>query len=397
MVNKYGYYSFNATVKGNSTTPLEVTPVSAEVLWETKNTSESITVGCVVKDVTFEDGKVKFRTTEDVTPGNALIAVKDADGYILWSWHIWVVDYNPEVQYHTYPSGAVMMDRDLGALSNGDDIQSNGLLYQWGRKDPFMAPVGNNLPATAAPESPVKYEKTSAAKGTLAYVETIPTTMLYNDNNWQDWLYVRDHSLWGADKTMYDPCPNGWKVPDQNYGVWNNLTDVHYSSTGYSIENTNAEFGSSHWTSISPENNERAYSKNGERGKVNPMRVRCVMESGLDIQIETISSEDKNVNVVSSVSSIAAEKIKEWGVLCSTSNTNLLITSEDVFRNTDGGEAGKSFGKFELSLDGLNPNSTYYLRVYVFSERGIEYSDIHTFQTKVSGDNEDFGDEDYEW
>ena len=396
IVNKYGYYSFNATVKGNSTTPLEAIPVSAEVLWETRNTAESITVGCVVKDVTYEDGRVKFATSDDVTPGNALIAVKDADGYILWSWHIWVVDYNPEVQYHTYPSGAVMMDRDLGALSNGTDVQSNGLLYQWGRKDPFMAPVGNSMCATTAPESAIKYEKSSAAKGTLEYVETIPTTMLYNNNSRQDWLYARDHTLWGADKTMYDPCPKGWKVPDRSYGVWDNLSSVHYSTTGYSIDNTNAEFGNDYWTSISLENNERAYSKNGDRGKVSPARVRCVMESGLDIQIETIASEDKNVNVVSSVSSIASEKIKEWGVLCSTSNTNLLITSDDVFKSADG-EAGKSFGKFELSLDGLNPNSTYYLRVYVVSERGIEYSDIHTFQTKVSGDNEDFGDEDYEW
>lgn len=396
IVNKYGIYSFNATVKGNTTTPLEATPVSAEVLWETRNTAESITVGCVVKDVTFENGRVKFSTSDDVTPGNALIAVKDADGYILWSWHIWVVDYNPGVQYHTYPSGAVMMDRDLGALSNGTDGQSNGLLYQWGRKDPFMAPVGNSMCATTAPESAIKYEKSSAAKGTLEYVETIPTTMLYNNNSRQDWLYARDHTLWGADKTMYDPCPKGWKVPDRSYGVWDNLSSVHYSTTGYSIDNTNAEFGNDYWTSISLENNERAYSKNGDRGKVSPARVRCVMESGLDIQIETIASEDKSVNVVSSVSSIAAEKIKEWGVLCSTSNTNLLITSDDVFKSADG-EAGKSFGKFELSLDGLNPNSTYYLRVYVVSERGIEYSDIQTFQTKVSGDNEDFGDEDYEW
>ena len=32
-----------------------------------------------------------------------------------------------------------------------------------------------------------------------------------------DWLYSdHDNELWGAVKTVYDPCPKGWKVPDKD-------------------------------------------------------------------------------------------------------------------------------------------------------------------------------------
>jgi hypothetical protein len=63
----------------------------------------------------------------------------DADGVILWSWHIWLVQ--DQIGYNTYANNAgVLMDRNLGATSAIEyDSGTIGLLYQWGRKDPFLS------------------------------------------------------------------------------------------------------------------------------------------------------------------------------------------------------------------------------------------------------------------
>ena len=397
IVNKYGIYSFNATVKGNSTTPLEAIPVSAEVLWETRNTSESITIGCVVKDVTFEDGRVKFATSDDVTPGNALIAVKDADGYILWSWHIWVVDYNPEVQYHTYPSGAVMMDRNLGALNNGNDYLSGGLLYQWGRKDPFMGNGGNSAPSVTAPANAIKYEKTSAVKGILAYVQTNPNVILYNEENW-DWLYVRDHTLWGDKKTMYDPCPPGWQVPSAKNHIWDGLNGVYYPDNYYRIDGINSDFGRDYWTTTYIANREDCvHSKGGQRGKLSPTNVRCVRITGVSIDDIDVKSEVRTASVGFSAASSLAKSILKAGVVFSQdANQTLVITNSNasVYEKSD---SDMVFGNLTLDIENLTPNVKYYYRVYVITELGISYSDVGEFTTKASGNNEGVGDDDYEW
>ncbi len=68
--------------------------------------------------------------------GNALIALCSGDGKILWSWHIWVC--NDDITT-SQANGLEWMDRNIGALSNRmDDIANRGMLYQWGRKDPFL-------------------------------------------------------------------------------------------------------------------------------------------------------------------------------------------------------------------------------------------------------------------
>ena len=73
--------------------------------------------------------------------GNAVVAVKK-DGKILWSWHIWACEgYNPDATAQKYNNNAgVVMDRNLGATSaTPGKPQTIGLLYQWGRKDPFLS------------------------------------------------------------------------------------------------------------------------------------------------------------------------------------------------------------------------------------------------------------------
>ncbi len=89
VVSSAGAYKFKGNVKGNSSMPLDGTPVQAELLWETFGTDVTPNVNDVIASVSYKDGYVEFETPATLKNGNAVIAVKDADDNILWSWHIW--------------------------------------------------------------------------------------------------------------------------------------------------------------------------------------------------------------------------------------------------------------------------------------------------------------------
>lgn len=238
-------YTFKANMKGHSLERLGKWE-TAEVLWETIGTTEKPNVGDVIS-MTYNAEKEEITVTGHKN-GNALVAVKDKDGNILWSWHIWVCkNYHPEVyvwkdQVNPYSQqlkdknrgeGTIIMDRNLGATerySAPDAAKMVGLLYQWGRKDPFMG-VGsltndtneeNAVPAASTLASALAdwpQVKPDAQTGTIDYTIKHPTTLLLEGPN-QDWLYSQeiDKTRWAPEKTMYDPCPKGWHVPD--HALW---------------------------------------------------------------------------------------------------------------------------------------------------------------------------------
>ena len=220
IVTEAGEYKFWA-VKGNS--GITIDPASVEVLWETWNNGEVVTANSVIASVELVGSYVKFSTPETLKPGNAVIAAKDAGGVILWSWHIWV----PETEivtadYGIYP--APMMDRNLGALvaATADaaaPVESFGLNYQWGRKDPFPGPKavksGDNATVAGVAVS-TKPGNGTTAESCMTVEEAIanPTVLGFTQNG--DWLpaELADNTLWQNEvKTMYDPCPPGYRVP----------------------------------------------------------------------------------------------------------------------------------------------------------------------------------------
>lgn len=221
-----GRYSFTA-VKGNSMTSVG-DAASAEVLWESYGTSKTITKGSLIKSVSLTGTMLKtviFETNPVYQKGNAVIAVKDASGTVLWSWHIWLTD---EPNRHTYNNNAgIMMDRNLGATSAiPGDVGALGLLYQWGRKDPFLG--SSSINSTAEAKSTITWPSavtSSSSTGNLSYANAHPTTFItYNSDN-SDWYYTGGSSTeiarWQSSKTIYDPCPAGWRVPDGGkLGVW---------------------------------------------------------------------------------------------------------------------------------------------------------------------------------
>lgn len=242
IVSYPGEYKFRA-VKGNSSESVGAVS-SVEVLWESFGTVATPSVGDLIENVSYKDGYIQFSTPYLFNEGNAVIAAKDGSGTILWSWHIWLTD-KPEGQVY-YNNAGTMMDRNLGATSaTPGDVGALGLLYQWGRKDPFLgsANISTGVVAQSTASWPSAVSS-SSSKGTVDYVTKNPMLFIVSsDSNQYDWHYsYRNDDLWQSTKTIYDPCPVGWRVPDGgDSGVW---AKAGFDDHTYNVIDAGMLFGS---------------------------------------------------------------------------------------------------------------------------------------------------------
>lgn len=187
------------------------------------------------EDIKDDDGNLVIRQ------GNAVIAALDSDGYIIWSWHIWLVHKkdNPLKNVAKYANGKTFMEFNLGAFNNsngseGDEdiLDSYGLYYQWGRKDPFLRPMyyrceyGSDEYVYNASGS-VEYVDIEETNESIdeEYARQNPMTFFKNEGCMStdptvksgDWKYTSSNTLWSdTKKTENDPCPYGWRVPAKN-------------------------------------------------------------------------------------------------------------------------------------------------------------------------------------
>ena len=254
IISTAGLYKFK-TVKGNSSESVG-NVASASILWETFGTSTTPECLDLIKAVDYENGYIAFQTADTFKEGNAVIAAKDANGTILWSWHIWLTD-QPQGQVY-YNNAGTMMDRNLGATSaTPGDVGALGLLYQWGRKDPFLG--SSSISSDTLANSTITWPSavsSDSSTGTISYATANPTTFIsYNYSNY-DWYYTgsssTDNTRWATSestKSIYDPCPSGWRVPDGgSNGVWSKaLGSSRYFDTNYSTNegiNFSGMFGS---------------------------------------------------------------------------------------------------------------------------------------------------------
>ena len=218
---------------------------------------------------------VNFHVPDDkIKNGNAVIAVKNASGTVMWSWHLWFdhsdvlntiactnyqgMVYNFTKQTlgfayrkwigSTYDKPRVARVKVEQTIANGGtkryayiDITQNpgsvkeisSTLYQWGRKDAFPGTDttpdgsfnkngGNNMSVTNGIQHPE-----------IFYTGGSSWDNGYNQYN----LWSMDNTATGYNdnsvvKTIYDPCPAGFHMPasnaftgattnGQNTGSWN--------------------------------------------------------------------------------------------------------------------------------------------------------------------------------
>lgn len=214
LVRTAGKYKFKA-VKGNSYATVGNVK-KTEVLWESFGTDVKPNVGDLVTGVGYKNGYVYFSTPEVFGNGNASIAVRNSGDVILWSWHIWCSEDG--WKDHVYANNAgTMMDRNLGATSAAPgDVSAFGLLYQWGRKDPFMGSCANSGTTLAA--STGSWEIASSSDK-MDFEVANPMTFA---TGWQGGsASVNGWHTSESAKGLYDPCPVGYRVPDGGEnGFW---------------------------------------------------------------------------------------------------------------------------------------------------------------------------------
>lgn len=221
LSKKNTYYRIDALHRGETSETLPTAGV--KLIWQT--------TGKPLQYVALNEGKISFLVGADdddeLKEGNALIGAYDAAGELIWSWHIWVADYDPEKDATAY-DGYTVMNRNLGALNNANAseeeiLASYGMYYQWGRKEPFVGPStynaaqGTNAGLYDGSGSRVYLteKESSAETGTAEYALRNPLCfILGTEKSGFDWLYAaHDANRWSDRKTVNDPCPRGWKVP----------------------------------------------------------------------------------------------------------------------------------------------------------------------------------------
>lgn len=212
-------------------TPATLSGTTARVLWESGGTR-----GGVVAEVEHTGSTICFRTGPNY--GNALIGLFDAAGRCIWSWHIWHTNYDPWATAQTCASGYTFMDRNLGALTTSvSDPSLRGLYYQWGRPAPFLHPSSVTSTVPAAFISAAGYEYyvhdplLDGGSVSMTPARALAEPWAYwsglyagDSNDIDDWVTPQNLNLWGnasrsgsystsSSKSIYDPCPPGWRVP----------------------------------------------------------------------------------------------------------------------------------------------------------------------------------------
>ena len=200
---------------------IDVSPKKISGLWQRSGESASAPApnGYQVLwgDATASLTGTTLSVTADAA-GSSLVAIKNGDT-ILWSYLIWATGSKPE------------------------DVALGGNCYfQWGRKDPLQTTASRTA---------------NKGIGGLAYSIANPTIYIQGEVSACDWFCndqsLQDASLWGAggQKTVWDPCPEGYRVPSEAYytdaGIDYGYLISNFLKLGYIADNGYHE-SRTYWT-----------------------------------------------------------------------------------------------------------------------------------------------------
>ena len=237
VVQSPGSNSYVAPLGGNVQIPVASANIAGDILGSASDykiqilwqEGSNITLGSPTESL---DKSRILNINAGSSPGNAVVALTKKGGGIgmvggiapdsvVWSWHVWVTNYNPSTAVAASNNGYHFMDRNLGAGNTGTSTAAYGLYYQWGRKDPFA--VGQFIT-----EAPTSDNLDVAVKSPKIFYT--PAASPY------DWAGTTQYnSLWntsGGEKGPYDPCPFGWRVAPAGNGAdspWNGFAGNSYN------------------------------------------------------------------------------------------------------------------------------------------------------------------------
>ena len=259
------------------------TPNNAVLVWQDEeNLVTNVALAPDGHSLTFEVGSATIKQ------GNAIVAVRDASNRIMWSWHIWVTDYElgRDVRTVTNYQGIAykMMPVNIGwcdAETTAYDARSvkvrftqaetgamqvitltqashsvvnsgNQPYFQFGRKDPMLAGIRNASGSTVDKgcySDGYAFDKSGTGKVAIGVSIQHPHIFYnYGSSSPYDWCATSYYNLWSADntvttandnvvvKTIYDPSPVGYHLPSSN------------AFTGFTYNGSNAS-GSSYFGS----------------------------------------------------------------------------------------------------------------------------------------------------
>lgn len=265
------FYSFTATIMGNGVDGIidegkfedasgniltkakgaNIGPVSAKLLWQ--DTDD------LVEQVALVNGRIQVKMGR--SRGNAVIAVYDKadpnaeDAKVLWSWHLWCTAIPKILEFVTSiytGNNYKVMDRNLGATATTAYLGTvQGLHYQWGRKDPFSGSLtydGIRTILYDVRSGQVVY-KYPGERVTAGQAISTPNS-LYSpkEDSWCTKTTELKY-LWGNPdeeqdvfpretlKSLYDPCPYGYKVaPHDVFKILSKGESAIFPPAGASLE-----------------------------------------------------------------------------------------------------------------------------------------------------------------
>lgn len=219
FVNHLGVPITSPYLEGNA----NCKPTSVEVTFQT---SAGLILG--LEAVAGGDcGYARFRV--ESIPDNgayAVISAKNSGGQVIWSWTIWCYkDDLTDIEFTNYQGVRYsMMPVNLCTIKSSSAPTFRNAHYQWGRKDPIphvtVYGADGNSKSLIISTTPAGDIKDGILNPFTFFCQDAN-----NNNDWQSAVTSR-YNHWDAaktaagatdsntKKTVYDPCPVGFKVPN---------------------------------------------------------------------------------------------------------------------------------------------------------------------------------------